>query len=102
MSEIYFKGNQNPRSLDEISLMRYRPVIQNVTDVALEIYTQTLVTGFSPETWRSQGTTLVNRVMATPGGQWFRESFSENYNADFRAEVERILSANSSEPSRTT
>ena len=101
MSEIYFKGNQNPEKLDEISLMRYRLIIQNVTDVALEIYTQTLVTGFSPETWQSQGTTLVNRVMTTPGGQWYWENFSDNYNADFQAEVERILSANTTEPSNT-
>jgi len=82
--------------------MRYRLVIQNVTDFELEIYTQTLVTGFSPETWQSQGTTLVNRVMATPGGQWFLENFSDNYNSDFQAEVERILSANSTDPSNTT
>jgi hypothetical protein len=102
MSEIYFNGNQDPGKLDEVSLMRYRLIIQNVTDVALEIYTQTLVTGFSPETWQSQGTTLVNRVMATPGGQWFWENFSDNYNADFRAEVERILSANTTELSNTT
>ena len=33
--------------LDEVSLLRYRLVIMNVTDVMLEIYTQTLITGFS-------------------------------------------------------
>lgn len=94
MSETYFNGNQDPGALDEISLMRYRLVIQNVTDVMLEIYTQTMVTGFSPETWQSQGRTLVVRALATPRGQWFWENYSDNHAPAFRAEVERIISEN--------
>ena len=102
MSEIYLRGNQKPEELDEVSLLRYRLIIMNVTEVMLEIYTQTLITGFSPETWHTQGKTLVKRVLATPGGQWFWTNFSDNYTADFRAEVDRILSPASSEPSNST
>ncbi len=65
--------------------------MQNVTEVMLEIYTQTLITDFSPETWETQGNTLVKRVLATPGGHWFWASFADNYPADCRAEVNRIL-----------
>ena len=99
MSEIYLRGNQNPEELDEVSMLRYRLIVQNVTEVMLEIYTQTLITGFSPETWQAQGTTLVKRVLATPGGQWFWANFANNYTADFRAEVDRILMQSSSESS---
>ena len=102
MSEIYLRGNQKPEELDEVSLLRYRLIVQNVTEVMLEIYTQTLITGFSPETWHTQGTTLVKRVLATPGGQWFWANFADNYTADFRAEVDRILLPASSEPSNST
>ena len=102
MSEIYFRGNQKPEELDEVSLLRYRLIIMNVTEVMLEIYTQTLITGFSPETWHTQGKTLVKRVLATSGGQWFWANFADNYTADFRAEVDRILLPASSEPSNST
>ena len=102
MSEIYLRGNRKPEELDEVSLLRYRLIIMNVTEVMLEIYTQTLITGFSPETWHTQGTTLVKRVLATSGGQWFWANFADNYTADFRAEVDRILLPASSEPSNST
>ena len=91
MAEIWHRGNENPDDLDEVSMLRYRLVMQNVTDVMLEIYTQTLTTGFSPETWNTQGITLVTRVLATTGGQWYWTKFSDNYPAVFRAEVDRIL-----------
>ena len=91
MTEIWYTGNLNPDELDEFSRLRYRLVIQNVTDVMLEIYTQTMVTGFSPETWNTQGTTLVKRVLATAGGQWYWTEFSDNYPAEFRAEIDRML-----------
>ena len=91
MAEIWHKGNANPENLDVVSKLRYRLVIQNVTEVMLEIYTQTLTTGFSPETWNTQGITLVTRVLATNGGQWFWAAFSDNYPPEFRAEVDRIL-----------
>lgn len=101
MAEIYLRGIQKPEELDEVSLLRYRLIVQNVTEVMLEIYTQTQVTGFSPETWQTQGTTLVQRVLATPGGQWFWEKFADNYSADFRAEIDRILLSASSESSNS-
>ncbi len=91
MAEIWYKGNENPDDLDDISKLRYRLVMQNVTDVMLEIYTQTLATGFSPETWNTQGTTLVTRVLATTGGQWYWAAFSDNYPTEFRAEIDRLL-----------
>lgn len=91
MAEIFYIGNQNPEKLDAVPKLRYRLLMQNVTEVMLEIFTQTLVTSFSPETWKTQGITLVKRVLATPGGQWFWENFSHNYPADFQAEIDRIL-----------
>ena len=98
MSEIYLRGNRNPEELDEVSMLRYRLIVQNVTEVMLEIYTQTLITGFSPETWRTHGISLVERTLATPGGQWFWANFANNYTADFRAEVDRILQPFTAEP----
>lgn len=49
MSEIFQAGNSNPEDLDDVSRFRYRLTMHNVTDVMLEIYAQTLATGFAPE-----------------------------------------------------
>lgn len=91
MTEIFSVGNSNPEVLDETARLRYRLMMQNVTEVMLEIHAQTLTTGFAPETWHTQGQTLVRRILATPGGRWFWEAFRDNYPHDFRAEVDRIL-----------
>ncbi len=91
IAEIFSLGNSNPEELGEIARLRYRLLMQNVTDVMLEIYSQTLATGFSPETWHTQGLTLVERILATPGGEWFWDAFAHNYPPDFRTEVDRIL-----------
>jgi hypothetical protein len=95
MAEIFLHGNSNPENLGEIPRLRYRLFMQNVTEVMLEIHTQTLATGFAPEIWHTQGHTLVERILATPGGEWFWEEFSHNYPADFRGEVDRILGTSS-------
>ena len=93
MSDIFLRGNAEPTDLSEAHLLRYRLVMQNVTEAMLDIYAQTAVTDFSPETWESQGVTLVRRVLGTPGGRWFWATYADNYPAVFRAEVDGILRA---------
>jgi hypothetical protein len=97
MTEIFQQGNGNPEVLGEVPMLRYRLVMQNVTEVMVDIYTQTLVTTFSPETWDSQGVSLVERVLGTPGGQWFWENYRDNYPPNFRNEVDRVLQHSSIE-----
>jgi len=91
MSDFFLQGNENPGELGEVQMLRYRLVMQNVTEVMLDIYTQTAVTNFSPETWATQGTTLVKRVLGTSGGKWFWAMYADNYPPAFRGEVDRIL-----------
>jgi hypothetical protein len=104
MAAIFLRGNADPAALDELEQLRYRLVMQNVVEAMLDIHTQTAMTNFSPETWATQGTTLVERVLGTPGGEWFWMNFAGNYPATFRAEVERILrdQAKASEPAQQT
>ena len=91
MAEIWLKGNADTSSLDELELLRYRLVMQNVTEAMLDIHSQTQVTGFAPEIWATQGVTLVNRVLGTAGGRWFWSEYDDNYPPAFRAEVEALL-----------
>jgi hypothetical protein len=98
MSEIYLRGTKNPEELDELQILRYRLVMQNVTEVMLDIYTQTWETEFSPETWTTQGVTAVERVMGTRGGKWFWANYAHNYPSSFRTEIDRIIQNVSPEP----
>ncbi len=91
ISEIYFRGNENPQDLGEVPRMMYRLMMMNITEVMLDIYTQTSTTGFSPEMWATTGVKLVERVLTTAGGQWFWETYAECYPSSFRTEVDRIL-----------
>ena len=91
VAEIYTIGNGNPHELGEVPMMRYRLMMMNITEVMLDIYTQTATTGFSPEMWETTGVKLVERVLTTAGGQWFWETYAETYPSSFRLEVNRIL-----------
>ncbi len=39
MPEIFLRGNENPGELGEMQKLRYRLVMQNVTEVMVDIYT---------------------------------------------------------------
>lgn len=94
MASIFETGNADPSKLSSTELLRYRLLMSNITEVMLEIYTQAFTTKFSPETWDTQGKSLVARVLSVPGGQWFWANFQDNYPASFRVAVDEILAAN--------
>ena len=91
LSELFRKGLDAPAELDESEQFRFRLIVQNVTDALWDIYTQTAVTNFSPETWQTQGVTLAERILGSAGGRWFWDSFSFNYPHVFQTEINRIL-----------
>ena len=91
MTEIFMLGNANPAELDEVPRLRYRLLLQNIVDSILEVYNQTLVTGYSPETWATQGETLVWRIFGTNGGRWFWGNYADTYPTPFQDEINRIL-----------
>lgn len=93
MAEIFLRGNRSPESLTEVEALRYRLLMQNVTEAMLEIFSQTATTNFSPETWETQGRTLVLRVMGTPGGNWFWEKYSDNYPEEFRRAIDELIAS---------
>ena len=91
VSELFVRGNKDPQSLAEVELTRYRIMIQNIVESILDVYVQNHETGYSPESWQTQGVTLVERILGSVGGSWFWEHYSEAYPPKFRAEVNRIL-----------
>jgi len=91
VARIQLEGTADPERLDEVDRYRFRLLMSNFTDANLDMYTQSVVTGFSPETWETQGRRVVGRVLGTPGGQWFWRQHCEEYPRAFREEVDRIL-----------
>jgi len=91
VSEITLKGLKDPTSLDESESYRFRLIVQNLADALCDIHAQTVLMGFAPETWQTQGRNVAVRVLTTPGGRWFWEQYSAEYPAPFQAEIERIL-----------
>ena len=95
--ELWLKGLADPDELSENDYYRFRLIMQNAIDGIWDVYSQTMTTGLSPETWQTQGITVIERVIASPGGRRFWAMFSSTYPNDFRAEVDRILDTQSIE-----
>jgi len=91
IADIFLKGIADPDSLDESELYRFRLLINNAMDSVWAMYLQTVITGFSGETWATQGVGMAKRVFATPGGRWFWAQYQDNYPKEFRGEMDRIL-----------
>ena len=93
VTRIWLTGLSNPEELEEVELLRFRLMMQNVADTIWEMHSQTIETGFSPETWETQAVGLVKRILTTAGGQWFWEQFSGSYSPEFGREIDRILAS---------
>lgn len=93
VSRLMVKGMADPLSLDDVDRYRFRLVLHNLVDALLDIYAQTVKTGYSTEIWEMLGVKLIQRALATNGGRWFWSNFGDDYAGAFRAEVDRILEA---------
>lgn len=92
VASIVQRGMSDPSSLDEIDRYRFRLIIQNTMDALWDLYSQTVITNFSPQTWKTQGVGLVRRVFETNGGSWFWTNHRDEYTDEFRDEIDHILS----------
>jgi len=67
MMDIWLKGLAGPEQFDETAAYRFRLAMHNVVDAMWDMYSQTMMTGFAPETWATNGIPFVKRIMNTPG-----------------------------------
>ncbi len=95
LTDIWLKGQHHPRELAESESYRFRLVMINGLDTLWDVYCQTIVTGYSPETWERQGVSTLERVVASPGGRLFWTQLRDSYSNEFRSEVDRVLASKS-------
>lgn len=93
IADLFLKGMADPDSLDESERYRFRLLVNNTMDSLWDMYLQTVITGFSGETWATQGVGLAKRVFTAPGGRWFWTQYQDNYPKEFRHEMDRILAS---------
>ena len=93
VSEIWLRGLNNPDELTETELYRFRLLFQNAMDGLWLVHSQMVGTGFLPDEWITQRTTL-ERLITSAGGRWFWSQFKDNYPDSYCHEVENILELN--------
>jgi len=91
LADLWLRGMSDPDDLSESDYYRFRLFMQNAMDGMWDIYSQTAATGYAPEIWKTQGISVVSRLVASVGGRRVWAQFRETYPNEFRGEIDRIL-----------
>jgi hypothetical protein len=92
--EIYIRGNDDPSSLDEKAVVRYRLLIHAILHSLSNVQAQVELAGLSRSNWESQ-LPIVKRIVSVPGGRWFWINFKNEFEEDFRKVVDGLLDESS-------
>ena len=101
LTKIWRRGLSSPNELDEDEAYRFRLVMSNAIDACWDVHSQTIATRYSPETWYKLGTSVIERLLITPGGRRFWQEYGETYGDEFRVDVDQILASQSDESELT-
>jgi hypothetical protein len=91
VTRIYLQGIAQPDDLDEESRTRFRLLMHSILLSISNVYMQTSFAGLSLSTWESQ-LTLLERIVASPGGRWFWREYRLEFEESFREIADKILS----------
>ena len=91
ITEISFRGLNDPDSLSDEEWYRFRIFFANVLMSLSHVYEQP--PRYRQEIWETQKPVL-RRLIASPGGRAYWSQHSDEFVPLFRAEVERVLSQN--------
>jgi hypothetical protein len=91
VSAIYVNGGNDPESLNETDLVRYRLLMNNILMSFWHIHTEPA--DLPEDLWTTQ-LPAVLRVLSCPGGRWYWENYQTEFVPSFRDEIEKIIAAN--------
>lgn len=90
LATLYLKGSEDPESLNETESLQYRMLVHNMLLSQANIFSQTKYTDLPTSTWESQKP-IILRVIESTGGKWFWERYQEEFESEFRNEVNRMV-----------
>jgi hypothetical protein len=91
LSAIYVNGSNDPESLNEADLVRYRLLMNNILISFWHIHNKPA--DLPEDLWATQ-LPAVLRVLSCPGGRWFWENYRTEFVPSFRNEIEKTIAAN--------
>jgi hypothetical protein len=90
VARVYLKGLATPEELDELERLKFRLLVHNLMLSQSNIFAQTKFSDLPISEWQAQ-ISIIKRVVGSPGGSWFWSEFAQEFDADFRAEIDRIM-----------
>ena len=90
LTRIYHEGSQDPSSLAEQDLLRFRLLCHNMLLSHWNIFAQSKFAGLTTETWSSQRP-VVRRMLSSEGGRWFWANYRQEFEPSFQLEVDQII-----------
>ena len=90
LARIYNSGSDDPESLSEEDLVRFRLLYHNMMLTLSNIFSQTRLAGLPVETWSSQ-IPLLQRVLSMKGGNWYWANYCHEFEPSFQQEVAKIF-----------
>ena len=94
LADIYLRGCENPESLTDVELTRYRLLLTNIVWSILNLYTQSGYANLSESVWISQKP-ILKRILSTNGGKWYWDQHKSEFEVSFALEVDTIMTSES-------
>ena len=90
LATLYLKGSKEPENLSEVETLQFRLLLHNMLLAVSNMYSQTKFTDLPTSTWESQKP-IIQRIIGSPGGKWFWKMYREEFESEFREEVDSMI-----------
>lgn len=90
VARVYLKGLATPDALDELERLKFRLLLHNLMLSQSNIFAQTKFSDLPSSEWQAQ-TKVIARVLGSPGGSWFWSEYAEEFDTEFRVEVDELM-----------
>jgi hypothetical protein len=90
VARVYLKGLATPEELDDLGRLKFRLLLHNLMLSQSNIFAQAKLSDLSISEWQAQKF-AIKRVISSAGGAWFWKEFAQEFDEEFRAEVDRIM-----------
>lgn len=90
VAQVYLKGMAAPEEMNELERLKFRLLLHNLMLSQSNIFAQTKFSDLPISEWQAQ-TVVIKRVLGSPGGSWFWNEYAEEFDTDFRSEIDELM-----------